>query len=127
MDDFLSSGLGLWSLIVVPGMLLAFIANALVAKRLRGAAGTALLGVLLIVLFFAVLSGGSIWGLREYVLNSMIPQCEAEQQAAFESGEALLLDCESSGLIVIFPMLIGAVGLMFGLIGAGLIRFTRKR
>lgn len=127
MDGFFSSDIGQWSLIVVPGMLLAFVANALVAGRLRGSAASALAGVLLMILFIGALAAGSVYGFREFALDVMIPQCQAEQRAASMRGEALLLDCDSEGLIVVFPALIGAAAFVFGLFGAAFTRFARKR
>ncbi len=127
MGDLLSSEFGPFGLIVIPGVIVALLALALTAKGLRGAAGGAVLAFLMALVIVLALGAAGVFGAKEYALAEMIPQCEAQQQAAHERGEALLLDCESEGLIVAFPVFSAGVALVVVLFGAAFIRMTRKR
>ncbi|PQA85485.1 hypothetical protein [Hyphococcus luteus] len=126
MSEFLSSDIGAVSLIAVPAALAALVALGVTAKGLRGSGGAAFMALLLALVIVLALGAGAVLGVKEYALSEMIPKCEAEQQAAHQRGEALLLDCESEGLIVAFPVFSAVIALGLVFIGAAFIRLTRR-
>ena len=118
---------GPWGLIIVPAIVVALIMLMITARGLRrGGAAAAFGAFLLAIAGVAGLGAGLTYFVREDALRRVIPACEVEQLAANQRGEAVLLDCESEGLIVAFPVLATVLALGFITIGAVAIRMTRR-
>ena len=127
MESFFSTETVAWAAFVAPAVLLAMLALSLTAKGLRGSPGAAFLAFLAGVGLVLASGAGVVAGVNSYLQRVVIPDCEAMQRAAHERGETLLLDCESEGLFVVFPVAGVGIALFLVLVGAVVIRVTAKR
>lgn len=126
MDAELMNQLGFGGLIIAPAAIVAIIMLVVAAKGLRrGGAGAAFGAFLIAIAGVAFIGGGATFVVRKDALERIIPDCEARQAAA--RAGAYLFDCESEGLIVAFPVIATMFALGFVVIGAVLMRVTRRR
>lgn len=127
IETLLESDAGLAAMVFVPAAIMAILALGLSARALRAKAGRAIAGFFAMLALVFVLGAGSVFAIREYALNTMIPNCEAEQSAAHQRGDMVLLDCESEGLVVALPVMSTVAAVIFAVFGAALLRGTRRR
>lgn len=113
MEDL--SGQLLLAAVAAPGVIVAALVLFLTGRLLRG--GAFLSGLVGGAFLISLIAAAGTYGVYRYAVAETAA-CEAEQRVATDK----LLDCESVGLVMAFPIFSAIAGLVVFVVGALLIR-----